>query len=90
MTEDKLRFFTDQGNVFAVTASDVAECKLKDRGTHAASLLNGLGKDEKIVSMLVFGQNRRRMCCLFLSKDLSSARLVLNILNHAASLQLAA
>ena len=68
MTEDKLRFFTDQGNVFAVTASDVAECKLKDRGTHAASLLNGLGKDEKIVSMLVFGQTDTQDV-LFVSKQ---------------------
>lgn len=68
MTEDKLRFFTDQGNVFAVTASEIAECKLKDRGTHAASLLSGLGKDEKIVSMLAFGQTDTQDV-LFISKQ---------------------
>lgn len=53
MSEDKLRFFTDLGNVFSVTAEEIAECKLKDRGVNAASLLQGLGKDERIVSLLV-------------------------------------
>lgn len=68
MTDDKLRFFTDQGNVFAVAAGDVAECRLKDRGMHAASLLNGLGKDEEIVSMLVFG-NTDGQDVLFVSRQ---------------------
>lgn len=53
MTDDKLRFFTDHGNVFSVAAEEIAECKLKDRGVNAAALLSGLGKDEQVVSLLV-------------------------------------
>ncbi|MFR6344957.1 MAG: hypothetical protein ACLUO4_09220 [Christensenellales bacterium] len=51
MTDDKLRFFTDHGNVFSI-AEEIAECKLKDRNA-AAALLSGLGKDEQVVSLLV-------------------------------------
>ena len=53
MTDDKLRFFTDHGNVFSIAAEEIAECKLKDRGVNAAALLSGLGKDEQVVSLLV-------------------------------------
>lgn len=53
MTQDKVRFFTDLGNVYAVTAQEIAECKLKDRGQNAANLLSGLVHGEKVVSMLL-------------------------------------
>ena len=68
MTDEKLRFFTDEGNVYSVMVEDIAECKLKDRGTHAASLLQGLGKEEKIVTMLAFNE-QSEADILFISKQ---------------------
>ena len=56
MTTDRIRFFTDRGNVFAVQAEDIPECKRKDRGTNAAGLLAGLEHGEQVVSMLVLDE----------------------------------
>ncbi len=52
MTQDKLRFFTDLGNVFTIEAHEVAECKLKSRGVSVYGILSGLEKEENIVSLL--------------------------------------
>ncbi|MBQ5770982.1 MAG: DNA topoisomerase 4 subunit A, partial [Clostridia bacterium] len=51
-TCDKLLFFTDQGNCFPITASQIPECRVKDRGLPPGGLLAGLAKDEKPVSIL--------------------------------------
>ncbi|MBR3929726.1 MAG: DNA topoisomerase 4 subunit A [Clostridia bacterium] len=51
-TCDKLLFFTDQGNCFPVTVSQIPECRVKDRGLPPGGLLAGLSKDEKPVSIL--------------------------------------
>ncbi len=51
-TQDKLRFFTDLGNVFTIGAEEVAECKLKDRGASVYGILSGLEKKENIVGLL--------------------------------------
>ena len=51
-TQDKLRFFTDLGNVFTIAAEEVPECKLKERGTSVYGILSGLEKKENIVSLM--------------------------------------
>ncbi|MBQ2433463.1 MAG: hypothetical protein II266_03455 [Clostridia bacterium] len=51
-TCDKLLFFTDQGNCFPITVSQIPECRVKDRGLPPGGLLAGLAKDEKPVSIL--------------------------------------
>ena len=52
MVKDSLRFFTDMGNVFTITADEVPECKLKDRGTNVFGILSGLEKGEQIASLV--------------------------------------
>ena len=51
-TTDKLLFFTDQGNCYPVTVSQVPECRVKDRGLPLGGLLAGLAKGENVVSLL--------------------------------------
>ena len=51
-TCDKLLFFTDQGNCFPITVSQIPECRAKDRGLPPGGLLAGLSKDETPVSVL--------------------------------------
>ena len=55
MTTDKLRIFTNLGNVFAIEAEEIQECKLKDRGQNITGILAGLEKEEHAVSILVLG-----------------------------------
>ncbi len=56
-TCDKLLFFTDAGNCYPVPASQVPECRVKDRGLPPGGLLAGLAKEEKIVSVLLVSKN---------------------------------
>jgi len=51
-TNDKLLFFTDQGNCFPITVSQIPECRVKDRGLPPGGLLAGLLKEEKVVSVV--------------------------------------
>ncbi|MBQ2956926.1 MAG: DNA topoisomerase 4 subunit A [Clostridia bacterium] len=52
MTDYKLLFFTDAGNCYAITASQVPECRMKDRGMPLAGLLAGLEKNESVIEAL--------------------------------------
>ena len=52
-TNDGLLFFTDLGNCYPVTVSQVPECRAKDRGLPLGGLLAGLQKDETAVSVLL-------------------------------------
>lgn len=52
MTCDKLCLFTDKGNAFFISATDIPECKIKDRGTNIAGLLSGLERNERVIAML--------------------------------------
>ena len=51
-TDWKLLFFTDQGSCCQVTASQVPECRYRDRGLAMAGLLAGLEKDERVIEIL--------------------------------------
>ena len=51
-TDWKLLFFTDQGSCCQVTASQVPECRYRDRGLALAGLLAGLEKDERVIEIL--------------------------------------
>ncbi len=51
-TTDRLLFFTDLGNCYPVTVSQVPECRVKDRGLPLGGLLAGLAKGENVVSLL--------------------------------------
>ncbi len=51
-TTDRLLFFTDQGNCYPVTVSQVPECRAKDRGLPLGGLLAGLAKGESVVSLV--------------------------------------
>ena len=82
MTDDKLRFFTDHGNVFSVAAEEIAECKLKDRGVNAAALLSGLGSRW---CRFWFCRKKTAMSCFSLSRAWSSAQPFPNIKKHAES-----
>jgi len=51
MTDHKLLFFTDLGNCYSLTVSQIPECRMKDRGMPLGGLLAGLEKDENVVEV---------------------------------------
>ncbi len=51
MTDTKLLFFTDLGNCYTVTAEQIPECRMRDRGLPLGGLLAGLETDEKLVAL---------------------------------------
>ena len=55
MTDTKLLFFTDLGNCYQVTAEQIPECRMRDRGLPLGGLLAGLEKNEKLVALLEAG-----------------------------------
>ncbi|MBQ3078443.1 MAG: DNA topoisomerase 4 subunit A [Clostridia bacterium] len=67
-TEDRLLFFTDLGNCFPITVSQVPECRVKDRGLPLGGLLAGLEKGENAVSILLFAPGAFTGEILFVSK----------------------
>ncbi len=52
MTDHKLLFFTDLGNCYALSVSQVPECRLKDRGMPLGGVLAGLEKEEKVIELM--------------------------------------
>lgn len=58
-TTDKLRIFTNLGNVFALEAEEIQECRLKDRGQNITGILAGLAEEERAVSILVWNEPQR-------------------------------
>ena len=50
-TDQKLLFFTDQGNCYPLIVSQIPECRLKDRGMAPGGVLQGLDSREKIVEI---------------------------------------
>ncbi len=51
-TEDRLLVFTDRGICYTLSADQIPECRMKDRGVTPAGLLAGLEKEERIVAVL--------------------------------------
>ena len=50
-TDQKLLFFTDQGNCYPLVVSQIPECRLKDRGMAPGGVLQGLDSHEKIIEI---------------------------------------
>ena len=50
-TDQKLLFFTDQGNCYPLIVSQIPECRLKDRGMAPGGVLQGLDSREKIIEI---------------------------------------
>ena len=55
MSNEKLLFFTDLGNCYAVGVDQIPEARAKERGLPPGGLLAGLEKDEKLVGVLPAG-----------------------------------
>ncbi|MGI6239226.1 MAG: DNA gyrase/topoisomerase IV subunit A [Christensenellales bacterium] len=55
LTDEKILFFTNLGNCYSVTISQIPECRPRDRGLAPGGLLAGLEKDEAIVTVLQAG-----------------------------------
>ena len=53
MTDEKLLFFTDAGNCYPVSVSQIPECRPRDRGLPLGGLLAGLERDEALVQVLL-------------------------------------
>lgn len=51
-TEEKLRVFTDLGNLYSLPVSAIREWKFKDAGSTINSLVAGFEKEEKVLSIL--------------------------------------
>ncbi len=58
MTDHRLLFFTNLGNCYLLTSSQVPECRLKDRGIPLGGLLPDLEKNEKVVELFCLPPDR--------------------------------
>ena len=52
-TDGRLQLFTDAGSLYTIPVASIKECKYKDAGSTIHSLLAGIGRDEKILSIAV-------------------------------------
>ena len=57
MTDEKLIFFTDAGNCYAVGVSQIPECRPRDRGLPLGGLLAGLAADERFTFVYAPGKD---------------------------------
>ena len=57
MTDEKLLFFTDAGNCYAVGVSQIPECRPRDRGLPLGGLLAGLAADERFTFVYAPGKD---------------------------------
>ena len=57
MTDEKLLFFTDAGNCYAVGVSQIPECRPRDRGLPLGGLLAGLAADERFIFVYAPGKD---------------------------------
>lgn len=46
-------FFSDMGSLYQLLVSELPDARWRDRGVHLSSLINGFGKSERIVCMMV-------------------------------------
>jgi len=56
MTDEKLLFFTDLGNCYAVAVEQAPECRMRERGLALGGLLAGLEADENLVCVINAGK----------------------------------
>lgn len=50
-TADRIRMFTDFGNLLTLSVSSVKECKYRDPGIPLSAIVAGMAQDEKIIGM---------------------------------------
>lgn len=58
-TDEKLRVFTDKGNLYALPVSSIREWKYKDTGNTINSLIAGFEKDESVLAILKPGSGQQ-------------------------------
>jgi DNA gyrase subunit A len=46
-------FFSDAGSLYQLSVSELPDARWRDRGVHLSSLINGYGKNEKLVCMML-------------------------------------
>lgn len=50
-TANNILYFTNKGNCYRIKANELPDCRWKDKGHHLSALINGFGKDERIVGI---------------------------------------
>ncbi len=50
-TDRRIQAFTSKGNLYTLPATDIPDCKLKDKGKPLSALLAGVDQDEQIVGL---------------------------------------
>ena len=64
MTDEKLYFFTDLGNCYALPVPQVPECRWKERGIAPGGLLPGLEDAERVISVQRLAEDEQRRVVL--------------------------
>ena len=68
-TADTILLFTNTGYCYRISATDLPEKKWKEKGLHLSSLINGFGKDERIVGTLCYDKVPNSGAIIFITKN---------------------
>ncbi|MBN2878118.1 MAG: DNA gyrase subunit A [Clostridia bacterium] len=67
-TAETILLFTNTGMCYRLSANDLPEKKWKEKGVHISSLINGFGKDERIVGVLNYDKVPSSGAVIFTTK----------------------
>ena len=67
-TAETILFFTNKGQCFRITADELPEKKWKEKGLHLSSLINGFGKEERVVGTFNYDKIPNYGAIIFVTK----------------------
>ena len=68
-TDRRIQIFTSAGNLYTVPASDIPECKLKDKGKPLSAILAGTDKNERIAGVFSVSDYNESAELFFVTKN---------------------
>ena len=68
-TDRRIQIFTSAGNLYTVPASDIPECKLKDKGKPLSAILAGTDKNERIAGVFSVSDYNEGAELFFVTKN---------------------
>ena len=67
-TADTIMLFTNTGYCYRISANELPEKKWKEKGLHLSSIINGFGKEEKIVGIITYDKIPSSGTIIFVTK----------------------
>ncbi|MEX1377592.1 MAG: DNA gyrase subunit A [Eubacteriales bacterium] len=68
-TAETILVFTNKGQCYRINASDLPEKKWKEKGLHLSSLINGFGKEERVVGTFNYDKIPNSGSIIFVTKN---------------------